>query len=583
MTDRRPPESILRGRRALEGIDGIRLLEPDPTYFPSLNRWIIRVELTIDVGSKAIPPVSEWYIKIHPEYPYGSIDIMPAIEKSVSTTFVHQSINRTIDVVPWRSGRICVDYPGTHLRGPRFVSQPNTEEGRLVWHLVRALDWLRAAANDMLALPGEPYEHPSFQIAQSKPTLVYEDDQARFPWWSSRLKRYGTFECEEIRESLWLARNFADGLAHRNDQWGSVLTHSKSKRVGYWIALDYPPLLDKYATPNTWGDLRAATHAIGTNLDAFLRHIVRNIGGKTDKPVLIGFPIPERFGDEPSEMFWQALLLPSITGNTYKKGFDRSRPQSQWIRNRAGVLSDDKPLRWISTKNVAESHQAVRGTLPSSVREAKVAIIGCGAIGATLADILVRKGVRNLALCDFEDFEVENIRRHVLSLLDVDYKKGLALSVDLSWHSFFVNVDFSSKGFQGPRTISAIDDADIIIDCTAEDLVSYRLSTYADGRKRHFYSFSLSVNADRLYAFHCTGEAFDVARFGLEVSRWTAADRDRLQELASSLRDLGCHNPVFPAPWERIISLAGRAVAFLQETAAEQHSLFAAIEFANCG
>lgn len=55
------------------------------------------------------------------------------------------------------------------------------------------------------------------------------------------------------------------------------------------------------------------------------------------------------------------------------------------------------------------------------LRESRVCLIGCGAIGSVLADSLVRAGVGHLRICDRDFVQIENLHRQVLfDELDVE-------------------------------------------------------------------------------------------------------------------------------------------------------------------
>ncbi len=52
------------------------------------------------------------------------------------------------------------------------------------------------------------------------------------------------------------------------------------------------------------------------------------------------------------------------------------------------------------------------------VQNAKIIIIGIGGVGGIVLETLVRTGVQNITVIDFDSFEVSNLNRQILS----DYK-----------------------------------------------------------------------------------------------------------------------------------------------------------------
>ena len=57
------------------------------------------------------------------------------------------------------------------------------------------------------------------------------------------------------------------------------------------------------------------------------------------------------------------------------------------------------------------------------LKQAKVAVIGLGAVGGYALEALARAGIGNLTLVDFDKFEITNINRQILALNDTIGKK----------------------------------------------------------------------------------------------------------------------------------------------------------------
>ena len=63
---------------------------------------------------------------------------------------------------------------------------------------------------------------------------------------------------------------------------------------------------------------------------------------------------------------------------------------------------------------------------PEEVRE-RIHIIGCGSVGGTLAELLVRLGLTKLTLWDFDDVEAHNLANQIYRQKDIGRKKTEAL------------------------------------------------------------------------------------------------------------------------------------------------------------
>lgn len=70
----------------------------------------------------------------------------------------------------------------------------------------------------------------------------------------------------------------------------------------------------------------------------------------------------------------------------------------------------------------------------TSIAAANVMIVGCGAVGADVAMLLAKAGVRNFTLVDRDVLKWENIGRHMLGARWVDKPKAQALAQALSSH-----------------------------------------------------------------------------------------------------------------------------------------------------
>jgi hypothetical protein len=143
------------------------------------------------------------------------------------------------------------------------------------------------------------------------------------------------------------------------------------------------------------------------------------------------------------------------------------------------------------------------------------------------------------------------------------------LKVELGDASLFANVAFTGNFPAGLGTEEErFRTSEVVIDCTANDDVLYRLESYAwDERERWFFSGSVGVEAKRLFFFAHRGVNFPAESFLEAVRPYVAEERTRLRELDPTLMMVaGCWNPVFPARWDRVLSLAGKMVDAIDAT-----------------
>lgn len=99
--------------------------------------------------------------------------------------------------------------------------------------------------------------------------------------------------------------------------------------------------------------------------------------------------------------------------------------------------------------------------------QSRAVIIGCGALGCNIANLLARAGVGNIRIIDRDFIEYHNLQRQVLFNED-DIKAGLPKAIAAERHLRKINSTIEVKGIIADVNFANIDalcrDADIILD-----------------------------------------------------------------------------------------------------------------------
>lgn len=115
------------------------------------------------------------------------------------------------------------------------------------------------------------------------------------------------------------------------------------------------------------------------------------------------------------------------------------------------------------------------------IRAAKVAVVGCGAIGAATSSLLVRAGVGTLQIVDRDYVEASNLQRQVL-FDEEDARQSLPKAEAAARHLASINsevqVDALVKDLT-PVNVDLIGEADVILDCTDNFETRYLLNDFA--------------------------------------------------------------------------------------------------------
>lgn len=107
-------------------------------------------------------------------------------------------------------------------------------------------------------------------------------------------------------------------------------------------------------------------------------------------------------------------------------------------------LSDDVIFP-ISLARQDSDYLAKRGGLDGVIGECKVAVIGCGSLGGRIAELCVQSGFTTLTLVDGDNFEGENLYRHVLGSEHIGKNKAQALSEHFKSRFHGLNIDYENS------------------------------------------------------------------------------------------------------------------------------------------
>jgi adenylyltransferase/sulfurtransferase len=111
----------------------------------------------------------------------------------------------------------------------------------------------------------------------------------------------------------------------------------------------------------------------------------------------------------------------------------------------------------------------------------KVAVVGCGAIGASTCTLLARAGVGTLRIIDRDYVEASNLQRQIL-FDEHDARESLPKAVaaarKIAAINSEINVEAHTKDLT-PQTISLFSDVDLILDCTDNFETRYLINDFA--------------------------------------------------------------------------------------------------------
>ncbi|PPQ90840.1 hypothetical protein CVT25_007375 [Psilocybe cyanescens] len=115
----------------------------------------------------------------------------------------------------------------------------------------------------------------------------------------------------------------------------------------------------------------------------------------------------------------------------------------------------------------------------AKIRKGRVVIVGCGGVGSWAAVMLVRSGISNIRLVDFDYVTLSSLNRHATAtLVDVGTPKVNCIEKSLKQIAKWVNVDSRIEIWRKEEGGRLLEDADWVIDAidniqTKVDLLKY--------------------------------------------------------------------------------------------------------------
>lgn len=525
-----------------------------------------RVCLTFDVPRNdfGVPSSVRVELTWDESFPYGQVN---AYSKTLELSgFWHQMVG---------DGKLCLD---------RSIAEI-ADETLLLKTVQGVEDWLDAMTNNCLAKVGDVYELPDFAYAGNSVNdyaysrLVYIEDEERY-------KKFG--ECRSgfcklvacTSPRVLVPSEFTKGDV-AGERIPDVACPGLARHDGCfpatWIRL--PKItISNNRPPRTWKELFELAESCGfDDLGRLLRKAWESAKGN-EVYFMVGWPIPRRIGQHVVMMAWRALVFHSmhyIRHEAKNEGYARRRKRKAgdlWLLSEPGGGAD-LSINWLEGENISYRDMTARWKLDEALVGKKVALIGCGAIGSALAELLVRGGLRQLTLIDGDRLEFGNLCRHTLSSISVGNYKAKALASQLSMECPLAEIKELSGSVNGTEDF-AWNQYDLIIDCTANEKLMFPLSVaihkshvrciklFIDGRANYLTVASsgrytrCDAVLGRLY--EKLGEMSDAPHCQSDISGYFDS------ATSVSVMAPGCWHPTYPGRWNNIVSLVGAAMPLIE-------------------
>lgn len=576
------PEAVDVGTRALEGAEGFNWINL-PHYREEVGRWVFSCRLTVEVPDAGpVPATTHWWVLIPQVYPAGEVEVLPAKKGGLEVTFPHQLFNAPGNPDrPWRAGKLCLQAPLDIMDQPGLDTGPRRAAHRLPWVIARCREWLRQASRGDLLRNGQSFELPDFRLGAEGRLVTFETAE-RLELWRDAATRSGFVELWRLPPltKVRIVGAFTDSngrVVVSAPSWSpSFRKRLEDRRYGIWVRIEAVPYVEPWQAPSDYRELTDVLRRQGVDLKTLLPPLlasgressaVYRLEPRPQPTLLVGFPIPEEMAGDPVRIHWVGFDLPELTASDEHANGFRTNARGQFEQDRRHLLGL-KPLPWRTTESWTDEDLTGRGRLPTALRRARVALLGAGALGSAVAELLVRGGVRSMLIVDADAMEAGNLVRHTLTLNDLGRNKAEALAHRLSALSPHAEISAEAHNFPNLRKggLEQLGAANLVLDLTASRSVPPALAAFDWGEgSRHFARLSVNLGAERLFVFGAQGKRFPVRQYNAEITPELRKEMERIRE-ADLPRDApGCWHPLWPGSAAAVHLMAASAIPILIE------------------
>ncbi|AKD02121.1 ThiF family adenylyltransferase [Pontibacter korlensis] len=497
-----------------------RLLDEEPFYHG---------RICIDTAKGPL----DFEVLLPEDYPFGEAHFYCRTIKGYN----HQNLTATETL----GGNACLNTP--------FVDHLHT---RLSLDVEKLYQWIEDL---YINETRQEYEYPAFKT-QGKAHLLFSETANDLTPDRFRENLYGTMTYTVLNQRLTSngkAETYtllAQQLGGKESSWSKAYKGGDLYQ-GVWVFVAKEPVVRHRLKMDSWEQLRDLLPSSFS--DFFLdfckksaRYMLGPDGLREYFLLALGYAIPTL--DNKQEVHWDLLLVPV---KDFRRRELKRRPK--YIKNLT------EPLLWDGTTNSSYQRFFGRGMLSKALVSKNILIIGAGAIGSSLSELLVRGGLTKLTLSDSDTVEPGNVCRSKLTFKHTNIAKVLNLRLSLLDISPFVDIETiaaiqptSPKGRYYENTASVLNQFDLIFDCSADNQVLQMLS----------YGNVISP----IVSLSITNKA----RHLLCLSSW---DSPRLIEMKSRLLDwlkadhyptfkpgTGCWHFTFEASYPEINALLNKAL-----------------------
>lgn len=587
-------QRIIKARRILDELGNDCKIIEDVSFFQ--GDWLLLIDLkNRGKVTSDFPLMTSWYIRISIDYPEGGITFYPAKKGGISKIYPHQSPHTPQNETSlFFASNLCLEQYEPGLKAE------SNDSNRLYHYVVQALEWIRRASLNELVRDGEAFELVAYPNDNRK-KIVFAEQREQFLQWEKLTQnkgfcniKVGSIEQNQHQKLFYITDFFAGSTSYKKAdkkimsyKWGNYVAGEKSgEQKGVWLRLKKMPKLEPWQAPKTWHDLIILLKESGIDFKKDVMPLLNEIRDGLYHFMVLGFPIPMKFGDVNQEYFWQGISLPKLSNhqsaNSYFKGFRKNKVGYEYV-DMNNLFSKTNEITWVKSENWSENSLTSRGAITPKIGQLKYLIIGVGALGSTIAELLVRLGATNIDVIDSDILKMGNLVRHRLLASDIDKAKAIQMHKRLSGSNIHYIGNYFAESLEEfiKRDSSALQEYDVIIETTGDDKLLNVLSNV--DLKSVVCSISIGLGAKHLYVYSTSLEKIDEEMFSKKIQPFLKLDSEDFPAESFPRDGIGCWHPLFPARIDHIEILSGIAINILEEDLNKNKNYITVIELGKLG
>jgi len=494
----------------------------------------------VEISFEELHTPLDFEFKIYPQYPLKSYD-------SESIKFYNKNLIKYNHIMT--DGAICIHTSfHTNLERKIVIDFSSLKYWIIKYYINKDND--------------EKYEHITFSkepINDKYYSYIFTDLLHNFS-----KNDFGKVQIASLNNGLYnekLTNNFIlqNCITANNEriecQWSSPYKDNTNSSSGFYIFIQEHPAKYQSVIFENWLEFN--------NLfpENFIRLLFQFQEEKLEKSKGSLIPLFIGYNTIGNEIHWQVAML-----EIGKFPIEKSYLMKNRLYFEIEKMIDQK-INWAITYNSSYHYFFGRGILDDRLINGKILIIGVGAIGSIIAKTLVRGGVKDISLADYDIKEPDNVCRSEYFFNLGLNSKVHELAQVLTSISPFVNIDtFKNESFESiiktfykePKAnhdfVTLLNEFNIVFDCTTDNNLMYILNT-------------LELNCD-LINISITNKANNlVCAFYPNIFNFVTTQFENV--LVNDVTDLyeptGCWSPTFKASYNDINVLVQTAIMHINK------------------